>query len=178
MFSKWSVASGWSEGSTVLDLCAGKLLEVNQCRERGKCTCGHFRKSVHCLKKCAGELPTVPASDQDPTRLLHDDLGSRRPLGVALVSVKVITGMVLSAGSRMKTEASRDRARVDATVRKWALEAVMDSKKAAHAYLKGSETSNTPAGRGSPRWRDAVRPQRVGDIAGRREGQNLAARQG
>ena len=44
----------------------------------------------------------------------------------------------------MKIEASRNRAPVNAKVRKWALEAVMGPKKAAHAYLKGSETINTP----------------------------------
>ena len=53
--------------------------------ERGKCKCGGFRKSVDFLKKCAGELPTVTASDQDPTRLLHDDLWSRRLRGVEFV---------------------------------------------------------------------------------------------
>ena len=45
----------------------------------------------------------------------------------------------------MKVEASRDRARVTAKFRKWALEAVMGSKKAALAHLKGLETLNTPA---------------------------------
>ena len=53
--------------------------------------------------------------------------------------------MVLETGSRQKIEASRDRARVNAKVRKWALEVVMGSKKAAHAFLKGLETANTPA---------------------------------
>ena len=40
------------------------------------------------------------------------------------VSIEVVTGMVLEAGSRLKNEASRDRARVNARVRKCALEAV------------------------------------------------------
>ena len=71
--------------------------------------------------------------------------------GVEFVSSKVITGMVLEVGSRMKFEASRDRARVYAQVRKWVLEAAMGSKKAAHAYLKGSETVNTPAMLGEDR---------------------------
>ena len=61
------------------------------------------------------------------------------------VTFEVITGMMLEAGSRKKIEASRVRARVNAKVRKSALEGVMGSKKAAHAYLKGSETTNTPA---------------------------------
>ena len=43
----------------------GRLLEVKRCVERGKCNCGQFRKSVDFLKKCAGELPTIPISDQD-----------------------------------------------------------------------------------------------------------------
>ena len=43
------------------------------------------------LRKCAGELPTIPVSDQDPTRILHDDLWSRRVRGVELVSIEVIT---------------------------------------------------------------------------------------
>ena len=98
----------------------------------------YFRKSVDLSKKCAGELPTVPASDQDPTRILHDDLWSRKLRVVEFVRTDVITGMVLEAGSRMKIEASRGPARVNARVRKWALEAVMGSKKAARAYLKGS----------------------------------------
>ena len=119
--------------------------------ERGKCHCGQFRKSVDFLKKRAGELPTIPVSEQDPTRILHDDLWSRRLRGVEFVSIEVITGMVLEAGSRMKFEASRDRARVNAEVRKWALEAVMGSKKAAHAHLKLSETINTPAMLGEDR---------------------------
>ena len=51
----------------------------------------------------------------------------------------------------MKFEASRDRARVNAEVRKWALESVMGSKKVAHAYLKVSETINTPAMLGEDR---------------------------
>ena len=41
-------------------------------------------------------------------------------------------------------EASRDRARVSARVRRWALEAVMGSKKAAHASLN-LENANTTA---------------------------------
>ena len=36
-------------------------------------------------------------------------------------------GMVLEAGSRLKIEAARDRARVNARVRKWSLKAVMVS---------------------------------------------------
>ena len=55
-------------------------------------------------------------------------------LGVEFVSIEVITGIVLEAGSRMKIEASRDRARVNAKVMKWTLETVMGSKKAAHAH--------------------------------------------
>ena len=118
---------------------------MKRCKERGKCNCGQFRKFVEFLRKCAGELPTIHVSDQDPTRILHDDLLSRRFLGVEFVSIEVITGTVLEAGSRMKFEASRDRARVNAKVSKWALEAVMGSKKVAHAHLKGSETIITPA---------------------------------
>ena len=72
------------------------------------------------LKKCAGELPSIPATDQDPTRILHDDFWSRRLLVVEFVSIEVITGMVLEAGSRLKIEASHSRARVNARVRKWA----------------------------------------------------------
>ena len=64
--------------------------------------------------------------------------------GFEFVSIDVVMGMVQEAGSRMKIEASRDRARVNAKVRKWALEAVTCSNKAAHACLKGSETVNTP----------------------------------
>ena len=71
-------------------------------------------KSVDCLKKCVGELPT------DPTWIMHDDLWSRRLCGVEFVSFEVITGMVLEVESRMKIEACRDRARVNAEVRKWA----------------------------------------------------------
>ena len=61
--------------------------------------------------------------------------------GLNFVSVEVTTSVVLEAGSRMKIEAPRDRARV----KKWALEVAMGSKKAAHAYLKGLETANKPA---------------------------------
>ena len=43
----------------------GRPLEVERCRERGKCNCDQFRKSVGDLKMCAGELPTIPVSDQD-----------------------------------------------------------------------------------------------------------------
>ena len=125
--------------------------------ERGKCNCGQSRKSVDFLKKCAGELPAIPASDHHPTRIVHDDLWSRRLRGVELVSTEVITGMVLEAGSRMKFEASQDRARVNVKVRKWALGAVMGAKKAAHAYLKVSETINTPAMLGEDR-RDGETP--------------------
>ena len=73
--------------------------------------------------------------------------------------------MVLDAGSRLNVEASRDRTRVNAEVRKWALEAVMGSKKAAHAFLVGWETVNTPAM--PPLWRIFVRPQSIGAVAGR-----------
>ena len=90
-------------------------------------------------------LPTIPVSDRDPTRILHDDLWSRGLRGLEFFSSEVITGMVLEAGSRMKFEASRDRARVNAKIRTWAFEAVVASKKAAHAFLKGLETFNTPA---------------------------------
>ena len=121
----------------------GKLLEVKCRKERAKCNYGQFRKSVEFLK-CAAELPTIPVSDQVPTRILHDDLWCRTLRGVEFVSVEVITGTVQEAGSRMKSEASRDRARVNAKVRKWSL-ARLGSKKAAHAYLKGSKTVNTPA---------------------------------
>ena len=64
----------------------GRLLEVKGRVERGKCICGQFRTSVDFLKKCAGELP-IPVSDQDPTRILHDTLWSRRLRGVGFVSV-------------------------------------------------------------------------------------------
>ena len=78
--------------------------------ERGQCNTGQFRKSVDFLRSCAGELLTIPVSDQDPTRILHDDLWSGRLRGVEYVGVEEITDMVLEARSRMKIEASRDRA--------------------------------------------------------------------
>ena len=91
-----------------IPLVQGRLLEVKRFRERGPRNTGQFRKSVDFLKKCAGELPTILASDQDPTRILH----SRRLRSVDFVSIEVNTGMVHEAGSRLKIEASRDRARV------------------------------------------------------------------
>ena len=54
--------------------------------ERGRCNCGQFRKSVDFLKERAGDLPTIPISDQDPARILHEDLWSRRLRGSALKS--------------------------------------------------------------------------------------------
>ena len=62
-------------------------------------------------------------------------------------------GMVLEARSRMKVESSRGRARVKTKVRKCAHEAVMGSKKALHAYLKGLETFSTSALLGEDRRR-------------------------
>ena len=147
--------------------------------ERGQCNTGQFRKSVDFLRSCAGERPTIPVSDQDPTRIMHDDLWSRRLRGVEFVSVEAIEVMVLEAGSRMKIEASRDRARVNAKVRKWALEAVMGSKKAAHACLKGLETLNTPALLGEDRGDgEKLFDPDASVQLGRRVGQDLAARQG
>ena len=49
----------------------GRLLEVKRGLERGHRNTGQFRKFVDFLRKCAGELPTIPASDQDPSRHLH-----------------------------------------------------------------------------------------------------------
>ena len=51
----------------------------------------------------------------------------------------------------VKFEAARDRALVYAKVRMLAFEAVMGSKKAAHAHLKGPETVNAPAMLGEDR---------------------------
>ena len=90
---------------------------------------------------CAGELPNL-AADQDPTRFLH-----------AISGLAGSAGMVLEAWSRMKVETSRGRARVKTEVRKCAHEAVMGSKKALHAYLKGLETFNTSALLGEDRRR-------------------------
>ena len=102
---------------------------------------GQFRKSVDFL--CAGELLTIPAADQDPTRILHDDLWSRRLRGIEFVSVEVITGMVLEAWSRMKFEASRDRARRSGNGHSRLPMGIQESG--------GSETINTPAMLGEDR---------------------------
>ena len=44
-------------------------------------------------------MPSVPASDQKPTRILHIDLWSRKLRVVEFVSIELITGIVLEAGS-------------------------------------------------------------------------------
>ena len=56
----------------------GRLLEIKRGMERGPCNTSQFRESVDFLRKCARELPTIPASDQDPTRIQHDDQAQRR----------------------------------------------------------------------------------------------------
>ena len=68
-----------------------RLLKVKRSMERGLCNTGQFRKSVDFLRSCAGERPTIPVSDQDPTRILHDDLWFRRLRGVEFVSVEEIS---------------------------------------------------------------------------------------
>ena len=57
-------------------------LEVKRGMERCLCNAGQFRKAYDFLNKCAAELPSILASDQDPVRILHDDLWSRRLLAV------------------------------------------------------------------------------------------------
>ena len=100
----------------------GRLLEVKRGLERGFCN-----KPVPQVSWLSEELcrraAHHPASDQDQTRILDDDLCSRTLRVVEFHSIEVI-----EAGSRLKVEASRDRAREGV--------AVMGSKKAAHAYLK------------------------------------------
>ena len=56
------------------------------------------------------------------------------------------TGEVsLSTRSHVVCVLNHRKMRVNAKGRKWALEAVMGSKEAAHAYLKGSEAVNASA---------------------------------
>ena len=44
-------------------------------------------------------MPSVSASDQNPTRILHNDLWSRKLRVVEFVSIELTTGIVLEAGS-------------------------------------------------------------------------------
>ena len=43
-----------------------------------------------------------------------------------LVRADILTGMVVGAGSRLKFEAARNRAQVNAQVRKWTVGAIKD----------------------------------------------------
>ena len=43
-------------------------------------------------------MPSVSASDQNLTRILHNDLWSRKLRVVEFVSIELITGIVLEAG--------------------------------------------------------------------------------
>ena len=110
------------------------------------------------------------------TRILHDDFWSRRLRAVELV----IIGKVLEGGSRQKFAESRDRARANARVRKWALEAVMGFKRAAHAHLKGLENFSTPAVLGEDRrdGRTLVDPNASVRMRADEWGQYVATRQG
>ena len=67
----------------------GGLLEVKRAMERGFCNTGQFRKSVDFLKECAGEVPSIPASDQDPTRILHEDQSDPQPCACQCESQEV-----------------------------------------------------------------------------------------
>ena len=124
---------------------------------------GQFLGSVGFLKTCAVELLSILVFDQGPRDLLRF---------VDQVSDGVVTGIVVEVGSRLKIEASRDRARVSSML--------LCAKKAAHAYLKGLEAADTTVlmGCGSSRWRNYVRTKHLCASACRRMGPNLAARQG
>ena len=95
-FSKWSVAS--------------ERYFKSECQLEGSARCGRVVTGQLVLGLCAGQMvggsarygtwlvqvwpnpSTIPVSDQDPTRILHDDLWSRRLRGVELFSIVVVTG--------------------------------------------------------------------------------------
>ena len=103
--------------------------------------------------------PPSPRLTRTPPGFCTTISGLAGSSALEFVSIEVITGMVLEAGSRLEIEASRDRARVNAKVTKWPLEAVMGSK---NAEGVGHQEHAPPCWRGSPRGRDAVRHQMRG----------------
>ena len=82
------------QGHLFLACVQGRLLEVIRGMERGLCNTGQFRKFVDFLKTCASCLPSP-----HPTRTLPGFCMTTCGLAVEFVSIEVITGMVLEAGS-------------------------------------------------------------------------------
>ena len=107
-FSLERVDESASEGS---DTCCGRA-----CREAGSemwhghgfSNTGQFRKSVDVLKKCAGDDFCLRVRPE--TRILHN-LWSRKLRVVEFVSIELITGIVLEAGSSQVRSVKRPCAR-------------------------------------------------------------------
>ena len=71
---------------------------------------------------------------------------------------EVITGMVLKAGSRLRIEASPDRARINAKVQNWAPRGDDELQESGARTSEGPEERQHACrdGGGSPRWRNTV----------------------
>ena len=102
--------------------------------------------------------PRFPVSDQDPTRILHDDLWSRRLRGVEFVSFEVITGVVLEAGARMKFEASPRSREGQCESQEVGPRGCCGVQESGEHILEGCGNHQHVGhvGRGSPPWRDTV----------------------